>query len=441
MTQSASSRMIQPIAGLIRRHHVAVIALGAMLLLGFGALWMQWLVAEVSSAPARQGHHDFFAFYAAGTLVRGHQAGLLYSAGTLTGIERRILDAPVGAAGYMPFLNPPAAAAVIAPLAALGEQSARVVWLVVTVLLAIACVLVATAAARPWLRALAVVLLLTSYPAFQTFVEGQWSFLLLLGCLGSLVAARRGHPVIAGIAIAVLWLKPPLLLLVLVWLLLARRWRIAAAAVVTVATVSAVALPWTGLGSNAGYVTFLGGVTVSHATGAGALSATQWEGGLLGMEGLLGLAATIAGQDHAALVDALTIVVSLALVSFFLFAMRGRLHSGNPTARGGMAAVCLALVLDPHLYSQDCVLIMLVLALALREARSASSQAALIVATTAVMDLAALDTLWTSGMPLRPPHLLTLVLIAGVVVFARPTRALIERRPAASAIYAGTAAR
>jgi hypothetical protein len=427
-------------ARLLRRHSTVLIALAAIVLLGLGAIWTQWLVSEVSTAPTRQGHHDFFAFYAAGTLIRAHQPEWLYSATTLTGIERHILDARVGAAGYMPFLNPPAAAALVAPLATLAEPGARVLWLVGTVLLAVACVLVTTAGLRPWLRALAVALVLTSYPAFQTFVEGQWSFVLLFGCLCALIAARRGHPLLAGVAVAVLWLKPPLLLLVLAWLLLARRWRTATAAVVTVVFVTLVALPWTGWASNANYLGLLGGVTVSHATGAGALGATQWEGGLLGMEGLIGLAATIAGQQHPVIVDALTIAASLALVAFFLVATRSRWRSGTLTARDGMAAICLALLLDPHLYSQDCVLIVVLLVLALREAHTAAAQAAVIVTGAAVMDLAALDTLWTSGMPFWPPHVLTLLLIAGVVVFALRRQARARDRSAPSQVLAGSAA-
>lgn len=405
--------------GALRRRRVVLAAISAVVLLGLGALWLQWLVSEVAGAPAQQGHHDFFAFYAAGSLIGAHEPGLLYSAPTLTGIERHIVAAPVGAAGYMPFLNPPAAAALLAPLSVLAEPGARIVWLLVSAALAVACVLVATAGLRPWLRATALLLLLTSYPAFQAFVEGQWSFVLLVATLGALVAARRGHPLLAGLAIAVLWLKPPLLLLVLVWLVATRRWRIAGAAVVTVVAFTLVALPWTGITSNLDYLSFLGGVGASHATGAGANGATQWEGGLLGMEGLLGLAATIAGQQHALLVDVLTIAASSTLLALFVIATRTRLRRGTLTARDGMAAICLALLLDPHLYAQDCVLLIVALALALREARTPGAHLALILACTAVMDLTALDTLWTSGVPLWPPHLFTLALIAGVVLFAR----------------------
>jgi Glycosyltransferase family 87 len=403
-------------------------AAGALVLLGLGALWMQWLISEVSSAPAPQGHHDFFAFYAAGTLLREHHPQWLYSAPALTGIERHILDAPVGAAGYMPFLNPPVAAALLSPLAGMSEPAARIVWLVVSISLAVACVLVATAGLRRELRALALALLLTTYPAYQAFVEGQWSFLLLLGCLAALAAARRGHPLLAGAALAVLWLKPPLLLLALVWLVLTGRWRTAGGALVAVVLVTAAALPWTGVQSNADYLAYLGGVGVSHAVGAGALGATAWEGGLVQMEGLIGLAATIAGQQHAVAVDALTLASSLALLAFFLLAGRARWIAGSTTVREGMAAVCVALLLDPHLYAQDCVLIIVLMAMALRRVRTPSARVAVILACCAAMDLAALDTLWTPGMPLWPPHLLTLTLLAAAVVLVWPKRFSLHRR-------------
>lgn len=89
-----------------------------------------------------------------------------------------------------------------------------------------------------------------SGPAYQTLTEGQWSFVMLHGCLGALAAGRRGHPWLAGVALTVLWLKPPLLLLVLVWLLLTRHWRVAWGMVGTVIAVTMATLPWTGVGAN-----------------------------------------------------------------------------------------------------------------------------------------------------------------------------------------------
>ena len=395
----------------------------AAILLCAGAAWTGWLAGEVTSAPTLIGHHDFFALYAAWTLVRTHQPQYLYDAQALTTIERSILAVPVGAAGYMAYLNLPAAAVAIAPLTYLSEPDARLVWLAINLMLGIAGALVATSGLRLRLRLLAIALIMVSFPVFQTLAEGQWSLVLLLGSLVVLVLARRRHPHLAGAVLAILWLKPQLLILGLIWLLLLRQWRIAIATVVTLIAVALLAMPLTGVGSNVAYVSFLGSVLVSHVSGAGAVTPTAWEGGLLGMENLLGLFATVAGQNHPAVVDGLTIAASLVLVVYFLAATEQRWRSGRATALDGIAAIALALLLDPHLYAQDCVLIVLMLALALRGVRRESTQAILVVACVGLMDLAMLDTVWTSGMPLRPPHLLTLSLIAAVVLLSRASTA------------------
>ncbi|HKR98624.1 MAG TPA: glycosyltransferase family 87 protein, partial [Candidatus Dormibacteraeota bacterium] len=278
------------------------------------------------------------------------------------------------------------------------------------------CVWFATSGMSVRTRVLALALLLTSYPAFQALIEGQWSFVLLLAALAALAAARRGRDVPAGLALAVLWLKPPLLLLMLLWLLIARRWRMAGSAVAGALVLTVVALPWTGASSTIDYFSFLGGVGASHVTGAGAVGATQWEGGLLGMEGLLGVAATVAGQQHPVAVDVLTGVLSVLLVAVFVVAAWPRLRRGAPSIGDGIAALCLGLVLDPHLYAQDCVLLIVALPLLLRGGIRVRSQAALILGLTGVVDLTALDTLWSPGTPLFPPHLFTAALVVTMVV-------------------------
>ncbi|HXC75611.1 MAG TPA: glycosyltransferase 87 family protein [Candidatus Acidoferrum sp.] len=380
-------------------------------------------MAEITSAPSLIGHHDFFAIYAAGTLIRSHQAQALYDPAALTAIERHILSVPVGAAGYMAYLNPPAAAAAIAPLTYLPEPVARLIWLGINLALAVACGLLATTGLRRRIRLLAVTMIMLSFPAFQTFAEGQWSLVLLLGALGALALARRRNPYLGGAILAVFWLKAQLLVLALIWLLLLRRWRIALSALITVIVVTLLALPLTGSASNVDYLRFLASVVVSHANGAGAVTPTAWEGGLLGMENLLGLFSTVVGQEHVTLVDVLTVLSSIALVVYFLAATGRRWRRGEVTELDAIAAVALALLIDPHLYAQDCLLIVLMLAVGLRTIRRESDQAMLIVACVGLMDLAVLDTVWTSGMPLRPPHLLTIALIGVVLLLSRASTA------------------
>ena len=411
---------------------MAILVLGFLAVAGLGAVWIQSATAELTGPITPSGHHDFFAFYSAATLVHDGHAQALYDGGTLTALQRQLYPHPVGYAGYMPFINPPAAAAFLSPLATLTESTARTVWLLISIVVAVGCALVLSAGRDVRIRLLALLVVLATFPAYQTFTEGQWSFVLLLGCLGALVAARRGHQTLAGVALGVLWLKPPLLVLVLIWLLLTGHWRVVAGMVGAVIAVTAVALPWTGIQSNLNYARYLGDVVAAHAGGAGAAGQTGWEGALPNMEGLIGLAATVFGQQNALTVDLATAVMAALLVGFFAWAMRS--HWGDRPLRLGyvLAAVCLGLLLDPHLYAQDCVLVVVLVALVLGRARAAPppggvrgpdslrAQAAILLGGAVLLDLSAIDTYWVQGLALKPLHLFTFVLVAGVVVAAWP---------------------
>jgi hypothetical protein len=414
-----------------------VIVASAFGVIVLGVLWTVWLIAEVAGPVQISGHHDFFAFYSAAELARAHQAELLYDPSTVTALERQIFPHAVGYAGYLPFLNPPSAAVVLSPLAALPEPAARVVWLFVGLATAVVCSVVLSAGYGARIRVLALLMILLSFPAYQTLVEGQWSFLLLLGAVGAVVAHRHGHEWLAGASLAVLWLKPPLLLVVLIWLLAMRHWRVAAGAITAVIGLTLITLPWAGIDANLAYIRYLGGVSVAHVAGGGAAGQTAWEGAFANMEGLLGGAAALVGQQHPILVDVLAGIAGAALVAFFCYAMRRRWTPRPLPLRFALAAVCLGLLLDPHLYAQDCVLLIVLTALALGRlqwlrvrigmalgGRSRTELlAVLIVGTAALMDLSAVDTLWSQGLFPLPLHLLTMVLIVGVVGLAWPGRA------------------
>jgi hypothetical protein len=416
----------------IRRRAVALLVLGFLAIAGLGAVWIQSATVELTGPITPSGHHDFFAFYSAATLVHDGHPQALYDAGTLTALQRQLYPHPVGYAGYMPFINPPAAAAFLSPLATLTESTARLVWLLISVGLAVACALVLTAGRGIRVRLAALLVVLATFPAYQTFTEGQWSFVLLLGCLVALVAARRGHETLAGVALGVLWLKPPLLVLVLIWLLLTRHWRVAEGMAGAVIAATAVALPWTGIQANLNYARYLGDVVAAHAGGAGAAGQTAWEGALPNMEGLIGLAATVFGQQNALAVDTATVAVAALLVGFFAWAMRS--HWRDRPLRLGyvIAAVCLGLLLDPHLYAQDCVLVVVLVALVLGRTPvrttpgatprrvSLRAQVAVLLGGAVLLDLSAIDTYWTQGLVPKPLHLFTFVLVAGVVVAAWP---------------------
>jgi hypothetical protein len=217
-----------------------------------------------------------------------------------------------------------------------------------------------------------------------------------------------------------------------------RRWIVGA-----VIAVTAVALPWTGVQSNLNYARYLGDVVAAHAGGAGAAGQTAWEGALPNMEGLIGVAATVFGQQNALAVDTATVAMAAVLVGFYAWAMRSH-WLDRPLPLGYvLAAVCLGLLLDPHLYAQDCLLVVVLVALVAGRTRAATApwsapgresvraQAAILFGGAVLLDLAAIDTYSVQGLALKPLHLFTFVLVAGVVVAAWP-------RAGRSAIVAAT---
>ena len=391
------------------------LGVAAVVLTGIG-IWL-WgrLLTEVLVPPQVAGHHDFFAFYAAAQLMSQHTPAGVYDAGALTAAERAILNAPVGAAGYMPYLNPPFAAAAQTGLANVSETAARLLWLGITLL---AAVLALWLALRPLGRRAALfgtLAMLLSFPTYQNLVEGQWSFVLLLG----LVAALHQRGARSGAFAAVLWLKPPLALLLGAWGIATAHWRLLAGLLAALVVAVVVFLPLTGAAVYAHYIDFLWQVSLSHVSGAGASGTTAWEGGLPQMEGINGLVAAYVGQAHPLLDDVVTGVADCGLLAA-VAALLGWERIRRPGPWAAAALVLTGLLLDPHLYAQDLVLAVLLLPLL---ARWVKQPGEVLIGAVLLLDLAVLDTEWSPSWPVPlPPHLLTWALVGTAVWLARASR-------------------
>ena len=400
----------------------------AVLLVGLGALFAVALIAELA-LPLREGaHHDFLAFFGAGKLVPNGDPAGIYDPARLTAVERTVVPGPVGANGYMPFINPPFAAAVFAPLAALSPEVARAVWAGISLALLVAAA-VAIARPSPRDRALGALLVALSFPVYHTLAEGQWSILLLAAGLAALAAGRRGRWALVGLALVPFWLKPQLLVLPLVALALARRWRALATVGIGGAALVAFSAPFTGFASEVRYAGYLAQVVTSHFRGAGAVNATTWQGNLATTEGLNGLFVGYLGQGAVGLVNVLWLMAAGALVALYgLAALRQRPGFATFRARAMLAAgILVTLLVNPNLFAQDCVVVFLALAALWPVPRRLAL--ALIVATVALADLTLLDQLPVT------PHLFTLGLVVLVVLIC--LRAPRRRLPAGWVIRPG----
>lgn len=331
------------------------------LLVGAGAILAAILVGELVAPIATDPHHDFLAFFAAGRLVLTGQAASLYDASAITSVQRTVIPGPIGANGYMPFINPPFAAVAFAPLATLSAQAARAALVVLS-----AAMLVVAAAwiARPLAtreRIAAGLLVALSFPAYHSLAEGQWSAAMLLGGVAALQAARRGSWRLAGLALATWWLKPQLIVLPLLALALHRRWTAVAWTLLGGAALAVVSLPFVPVGTWGAYASYLVEVGVSHFNGAGAVAQSVWQGNLAGSEGLNGLLIGLFGQASVVSVNVLWAILVAGLLSLWLLACRShRPGFAMPAGRRLIAAgIGIVLLVNPNLFLQDCVLVFL----------------------------------------------------------------------------------
>jgi hypothetical protein len=168
---------------------------------------------------------DFLAYYTGGRLLVEYPAGL-YDHATVVAVEQALQG---GAGEYLPYLAPPQAAVLMAPLARLGYGQAYLVWgLAGLVSLAMSAWLLAP---RLWGRWSWLVWLAAAplfLPVQETFLRGQTSLLSLLAtCLvirGVLGSPRLGP--VAGV-LPLTW-KPQMLPVYVLALALDRRWHLLA---------------------------------------------------------------------------------------------------------------------------------------------------------------------------------------------------------------------
>jgi hypothetical protein len=273
--------------------------------------------------------------------------------------------------------------------AQLSEPAARIIWWTINAVLIGLCAWLATTPLRPTRRIIASLAIVLSLPVYQTLIEGQLSILILAGCLAAIALFRRHHPVLASICLSALWLKPQLAVMVLGVLILSRAWKIIAGYLATPTAIFLLLLPFTGLGVHLTYLSFLVGVLASHFNGAGRLTASVWQGSLGLTQGINGFFVSIFGQSNLTIVNALTLAATASLGIPFLWLIFRGIRPGLQNSRQILmlsATGAMILLVDPHLYLQDVVLLFAVLPLLCHK-----HQFKLIIATVSLTNIALLD--------------------------------------------------
>jgi len=201
-------------------------ALGALLA---GGLAVAVLLVQLGWALDEPPRTDFLPFATGARLLQADPR-CLYCDGAQAAQQAAILGY-VPAAGFpKPFVNPPLVAWALQPLSGLPLRDGLVALLgVLLAALGIAVLAGDRLLPATWPGSRRLVLLLSalaSLPAATAVGLAQWAPLMTLAGLGALLALRRGRPVLAGVLLSVLLVKPQAIWLVLPALAVAGSWRV-----------------------------------------------------------------------------------------------------------------------------------------------------------------------------------------------------------------------
>jgi hypothetical protein len=224
--------------------------------IGAAALCAVYLVvrsiADLHTAFGGGSAVDYLAIASAGRVVHGGSS-CVYCASSLGAAQAQLLGyTPASSATFpVPFVNPALLAWLVQPLAVLPLQTGTDVFVAMNVVaMAVSAAILTNRAAprlgRP-LAASIVVIAVFSLEAGTGILLGQSDGLMLLAATLAIEALDRHRPLIAGLLLVPLILKPQLVWLVPPVLIVARQWRmlgaLAAGAVVVLLGSIAVAGP------------------------------------------------------------------------------------------------------------------------------------------------------------------------------------------------------
>lgn len=343
-----------------------------ILLAGVLAIEIAMFIALAPSThPDRLMTSDFVNFYAAATLVRAANGPMLYHAETQEPVLRSIL----GRESHNYFLHPPFFAAAMVPLSYLKIERAFVVWtlfnLALIGLLPIILAKCASFVARtPVLGLVGMVF----FPILTALALGQSSIVLLfILCIGYMFLARK-HDFAAGLVFALGTIKFQYVLVVMGFLLIARKFRVVAGFVAGGAVLLLASLLVVGFAGFAQYFRFLREFSLHEGYGAMHLAEmVNWRGIFAGMGWMTHI------QTYSAVGSALLIILGIVC------ARSSRAAENQDLAFS--LYVAIALTASPYAFSHDAAILLLPIFLAMDSvvSRRISGTAAKVLAAVCVL--------------------------------------------------------
>lgn len=309
------------------------------------------LTIGIMALPQAARYYDFRAFYTAGYLVL-HHPSQLFNLQT-QGLVQDALVAPIHPA--LPYYHPAFEALLYAPLALLTYRTAYILYAVFNLLLLAVCYCVAPQPVDPRLAKYPRPLLFfLSFPAFFCVAHGQDSILFLLLLCLVWRALSRGHDIAAGILLALGLFKVQLVVVLVIFLAARRGTRILRSFLPSAVVLAALSLAITGLQGAAEWIHLLtsafGALNGAHS--AQVLIAVHPKA-MPTMNGLVyilggGLLPPRASWILDLILGLATFVVALVLV-----------RRSRSLSEAFAAAIAGTVLISPHLYIQDCVLLAL----------------------------------------------------------------------------------
>ena len=310
-----------------------------------GALVAVALLGRLVDAPIQALHGvgaDYVSF-ATGARILASGSTCLYCVPAQEHAQASVLGywPPASWTGFPHiYVNPPLAAWLLQPVAALPLASGLGVFVVASVAALFAAARVLERRLPRSLpedrRRLLLIAATASLPAATAVMLGQWDPFILLATAGALWALESRRPVTAGLLLSVLLVKPQLVWLLLPLLVAARAWRLAAGFSLGAIAWLASSLLLVGPRQLAQVVSLVR----THQTDEGPLSA-----GLPALAGHL-------GGDAVLVAAALCAAAALAVT----WRQRALLRRSAPAVTVSLGT-CASMVCAPHVFSDDLLLL------------------------------------------------------------------------------------
>jgi len=298
------------------------------------------LLVQVSWGLDAPPKTDYLAFSTGARVIHDNPT-CLYCDEVQTQTQADILGYVPTSGFPKPYVNPPLIAFLMQPFSGLPLRTGLLVLMLVLLgCLAFAARLFLRLLPQEWPASQRLLLLaasVISLPAATALGLAQWAPLLLLCALGALAALRGGRPVLAGVLLSVLLIKPQTVWLVLPALVFAGAWR----------TLGGFAF------GSAGW-----GLTGLLLVGPSQL--VEWPRLVLERHvdeayrtaGLPGIVTAVTGSGQAAFVAA----VVLAVLVVAGLALAHRRLRGRPELAVGLGIAC-SMACAPHVFPDDLMLL------------------------------------------------------------------------------------